>query len=419
MSRLGWVVLVVSGCTALPNVVTDAGLISADDAGSSFDASVELDAGVDAGVLPVDAGLAAALSNVPNLIICLPFATPFIAKTEAGPDTTNFAACTAVCTRWQDCTTETTSRGVTQLELSYVVDEDGQGNGAGGTLRFTKTGSRKDVVLFHKGGSGTEWVDDFLPGKVEQAGGTFVQPKWNQGGPGWFSRPPLTSRLERSLAGISQRPAAVMKWVALNLSDGRFSTVGCSGGSIATYYPRHWHGLDVALKYQLLMGGPVMSRIEVACRGTPVGAPKGRCTNAPATECSRDMDCSSGACSPYEWSGGLVMTAVRSTIDHLHAREINGEKDCLLKRAQPAFAISDFDDPRRVIDTQNEHRIDFVMNAGGMSTSDDGINVVASGAAVFSKLQGPKTWLVEPMGEHCDALKTERAWALLRDGAGL
>lgn len=429
MRHLLWSCLVVLGCSAPTPAPPDAGTDAGIDAGVLTDDAGAPDAGgtdagmpdgglvVDAGTPGLDGGLAAALSAVPNLIICQPGATPFVAKTEMGPDVTNYAACTTVCPRWQDCTTETMVRGAAQLDLSFVVDEDGQGNGMGGTLRFTRDGNRQKVVLFHRGGSGTEWVEDFLPGKVEQAGGTYVQPKWNQGGPGWFSRPTLTSRLERSLAGVSQRPAAVMKWVALNLAQTPFSTFGCSGGSIATYYPRHWHGLDVALKYQLLMGGPVMSRIEVSCRGQ--GAFLGRCTAAPDTECQRDADCSSGKCTPSEWSGGLVMTAVRGTIDHLHARETNGSNDCLLKRPQPAFAISDFDNGRRPIDFANEHRIDFVMNAGGMTASDDGLNVVASGAAVYSRLQGPKSWLALPMGDHCDAMHTEAAWDLLRVGAGL
>jgi hypothetical protein len=208
-----------------------------------------------------------------------------------------------------------------------------------------------------------------------------------------------------------------MKWVALNLAQGPFSTVGCSGGSIATYYPRHWYGLDVALKYQLLMGGPVMARIEAGCRG---GASfRGRCVASPEVECNTDGDCAASRCSPYEWSGGVVMTAVRDTIDHLHARETNGARDCVLRRPQPAFAVSDFDSPRRPFDLMNEHRIDFVMNAGGVTTSDDGLDVLASGAAVYASLRGPRTWTALPTGEHCEALQAEATWSVIRAGAGL
>jgi hypothetical protein len=387
-------------------------VVDAGDAGADPDGGAR-----DGGWLP--AVVAPALARLPALVICEPLAQPFVAQVEGTADATTFHRCATRCPDWRRCTRETTARGVAQLELDFVVDEDGQGHGFGGTLRFTKAGSRARIVFFHRGGSGTDWVDDFIPGRVEQAGGVALQPRWVQAGPGWFSRPHAASRLEHSLFGVSQRTAAVMKWVALELAEGPLSTFGCSGGSIATYYPRHWHGLDPILRYQLLMGGPVMSKIEAGCRG---GAPfVGRCTRAPATGCQTNADCGAqgGTCSPFEWSGGVVMTAVRATIDHLHANAVGGANDCTRRRPQPAFGISDFDSPARPFDLDHEHPIDFVMNAGGLPTSDDGLNVLASGAAIAASLRGPTKWLVTPSGEHCDALTAESTWDLLRAGAGL
>lgn len=408
--------LLVSLCAcSAPSLSSDAGSVD----GSTADGG-QGDAGSgapDAGWLTASA--TQALARLPALVICQPLAQPFITQMEGTTDPTSFHACVARCADWRQCTRETTVRGVTQVELEFVVDEDGRGNGFGGTLRFTKAGSRAHLVMFHRGGGGTEWVDDLLPGKVEQAGGVALQPKWVQQGPGWFARPHAASRLERNLFGVSQRPAAVMKWAALELAEGPLSTLGCSGGSIATYYPRHWHGLDPLLRYQLLMGGPVMSKIEAGCRG---GAGfVGRCTRAPATECQTSADCGAagGTCSPYEWSGGLVMTAVRGTIDHLHANELAGANDCVRRRAQPAFAASDFDSPSHAFDRDNEHPIDFVMNAGGMPGSDDGLNVLASGAAVAASLRGPMRWNVTLSGDHCEALTADSTWQLLRAGASL
>jgi len=370
---------------------------------------------------PADAGnaLEQALARIPELVVCQVNAQPFVTVSEGTQDNTTYQACTAVCPVWQDCTVETTVRGVPQVELNVVVDEDGQGQGLGATLRFTRDGARDHIVMFHKGGSGTDWVDDFLPGRVETSGGTALQPKWIQGGPGWFSRPFSGSRLEHSLYGVSLRVAAVMKWVWLELAQGPLATMGCSGGSIATYYPRHWHGLDPVLRYQLLMGGPVMSRVQLGCSGG--GAFLGRCTAAPDVECQATADCGAtgGTCSPYEWSGGTVMTAVRSTVDHLHANAIGGANDCFRRRVQPAFGISDFDSPLHAFDVFNEHPIDFVLNAGGLETSDDGINVISSGAAVYNRLTGSKSWTAHPTGIHCDALTAESTWDLLRGGAGL
>jgi hypothetical protein len=410
------VLLGLTACGPLQPVILDAGP-GPDDAGVAEGDGGPSDAGTtDAG--SPDAGVPADAGGL-ELVICSG-APAHVELTEAGPDTTHFQRCASRCTDWRQCTRETTARGVAQLELDYVVDEDGQGRGFGGTLRFTRTGSRRRVVMFHKGGSGTDWVEDFLPGRVEAAGGIAVQPKWVQAGTGWFARPASGSRLERSLFGVSQRVAAVMRWVGANVAQGeRFATVGCSGGSIATYYPRHWHGLDPLLSYQLLAGGPVMSKIEWACRGS---APTfGRCTLAPERACQRAQDCAAGGggtCSPWEWGPGVIMSAVRVSMDHLHAVETNGARDCLLKRPQPAFAVSDFDDPRRPVDSQNEHPIDFMMNVGGSAQSDDDLAVLASGAAVFSGLLGPRTWSVEA-GTHCDALLTEGAWQKLRVGAGL
>ena len=59
------------------------------------------------------------------------------------------------------------------------------------------------------------------------------------------------------------------------------------------------------------------------------------------------------------------------------------------------------------------------MNAGGMTSSDDGLNVLASGAAVASSLRGPMRWNATLSGAHCDALTAESTWQLLRVGSAL
>jgi len=380
----------------------------------------------DAGTPQSDAGGqtdgGAILPNVPNLIICQPATDPWVHKSELSPTTTRYQSCATVCSDQSACAVETTARGRTQVELSFVVDEDGQGNGFGGTLRYTKDGARDHVVLFHKGGAGTEYVDDVLPQKVENAGGTAVEPKWVEEVDtkvGWFSRPFAESKLERNLFGVSLRPAAVIKWVRANLATAPISTAGCSGGSIATYYPRHWHGLDPALRYQLLSGGPVMSKIQAGCGSSEKG--KGRCTLTPTIECTSDTACqpTGGTCSPYQWRRlDIVMKAVRGTIDHLHAKETSGSTDCDDSNVQPAFDASDFNSPTHPMDQYNEHRIDFMVNVGD-SLADDYLNVLASGAAVYSGLTGEKSWTAQTTGVHCDSFKTEAAWKMLKAGSGL
>lgn len=409
--------LVVAACGSTTGGGTgrDGGALSA-DAGLSVDSGVAPDGGT--------GSLDAILAAIPNLVICAPATDPWVHKTEMSPNTTHYQSCATVCADWKTCTVESMARGTTQVEVSYVVDEDGHGNGFGGTLRFTKAGARDHIVMFHKGGSGTEYVDDDLPIKVEAAGGTAIEPKWVKEADtavGWFSRPFADSRLQKNLYGVTLRPAAIMKWVSVNLATAPFSTAGCSGGSIATYYPRHWHGLDPVLRYQLLSGGPVMSKIQAACGSAELG--KGRCTMAPSTECTKTLDCGvgGGTCSPYEWDRAkidIVMTAVRGTIDHLHSFATNGSADCTDARAQPAYDESDFDSASHAFDSHNEHRIDFMTNIGSFG-ADDFLYVVSSGAAVFNGLTGEKTWTAQTSGIHCDSFKTDAGWALLKAGAGL
>lgn len=436
--------LLCAGCGASGS--PDGGPGPAPDAGSDAALAPDVEAvevGVDAGPGPADGGasdggpsdgglsadsgaltasVAEVLERIPNLVICTPAADPWVHQTEMSPGPTHYQSCAARCSDWTACTVESTVRGRTQVEVAYVVDEDGSGNGFGGTLRFTKEGARDRLVMFHKGGAGTTYVDDDLPARVEAAGGTYAEPKWvaeADTAVGWFSRPFAGSRLEKSLFGVSLRPAAVMKWLYLNVSGGPFATAGCSGGSIATYYPRHWHGLDVVLRYQLLSGGPVMSKIQAGCGGADRG--KGRCTLAPTLECQRGAECGAGggSCSPYQWKrGDLIMKAVRGTIDHLHAAATGGTADCDDGNPQAAFDQSDFDSPTHAFDAFNEHPIDFMANVG-VPRADDDLNVLASGAAVYSGLSGRKSWTVQTTGIHCDSFKTEAAWALLRGGAGL
>jgi hypothetical protein len=369
----------------------------------------------------IDAETLEALAKLPDLVICEPADDPWVHQSEGVP-LTRFHACVSRCTDWSQCTVETVARGRPQWELAFVVDEDGAGNGYGGTLRVTKGGDRALTVLFHKGGSGTDYVDDDVPEKVEASGGTAIEPKWvNEDDVkfGWFSRPAAASTLESNLYGIAARPAAVFKWIALNLATARFSSVGCSGGSIATYYPRHWYGLDGVLKYQLLGGGPVMSKLQAGCGSASIGL--GRCTEKPGIECTDSAACGAdgGSCSMYTWRRpSLVMQAVRNSVDHLHSLEIDGALDCVLANPQPAFDASDFDSAAHPFDAHNEHPIDFWMNVGG-SNADDDLSLLASGAAVYGALTGTKSWNVETHGIHCDALKSDAAWLQIRVGAGL
>lgn len=76
-----------------------------------------------------------AWDEIPNLVICKPIsADPFVYKSETGFDQTFFQSCAEVCTDFNVCMIDNSVRGRAQKELYFVVDEDGNGNGFGGTL---------------------------------------------------------------------------------------------------------------------------------------------------------------------------------------------------------------------------------------------------------------------------------------------
>jgi hypothetical protein len=284
------------------------------------------------------------------------------------------------------------------VRLTFEVD------GVSGLLRFSM-GARDKTVLFHRGRKGTDWPNRWLVRKVLEAGGTPVEVRWIGTHPfGWLTRP---DGEPSTLPHVVARPAAVIEWVYENIALGQpIGTVGCSVGSIATYYARYFHPIDDVLRYQLVGGGPPIHTVNAGC-GSLVKDPPGRCGHDPLIGCTTDGDCweELSSCSGFLWNRGGGMARL---IDHVHATS-----DCTAGRFHPSFADSD----HRGGDVHNEHPIDFMMNTNFPRAGDDDMGVAAHAALIYAELTGPKSWS-HWHGRHCAWLGSELAWEKLRAGMG-
>ena len=95
-----------------------------------------------------------------------------------------------------------------------------------------------------------------------------------------------------SLPALLVRPAAVIQWARAYLipSSVKFATIGCSGGSIATFGPVYWLGLAPIVDYQYLSSAlPGVYDIPAACAKTQ--STYGICENDPTRSCRDDRAC--------------------------------------------------------------------------------------------------------------------------------
>jgi hypothetical protein len=164
------------------------------------------------------------------------------------------------------------ARGGQMLVLAFVVD------GMGGHLVYTPDGD--NVLVTHGGVGGTGLLHEFdLAVQARSTIKTFSL-GWERGvglfgatgngGSGWLTRKDAAGTTMRALA---VRPAAAIAFVKHQFGQGkRLGTVGASFGTIATFGPHVWWGLDSILDYQLLIGGPPLWDVNVGCGRDHVAA---------------------------------------------------------------------------------------------------------------------------------------------------
>jgi hypothetical protein len=78
-------------------------------------------------------------------------------------DTVSYRWARTCADAWNTLSLQTMARERLQIEVSFVVDETGQGIGAVGTLRFTSDRDGTQTVFFHKGAGGTDWLYPVRP----------------------------------------------------------------------------------------------------------------------------------------------------------------------------------------------------------------------------------------------------------------
>ena len=189
-------------------------------------------------------------TTLPAVTVC---AGPDWVKSNPTSDSVVYR-CKRVCSA-QDgskCTYPTTDIIGNHLRtIAFVVDS------MAGQMRWNSPSTIAAGVFHHSGLNGTSFASDAFGRDVRALWAAFgnegvriVEPA-REGGVdalGWFARKSGTGT---TLPALAVRPAALIQWTRANLvpSDAKLGTVGCSGGSIATFAPVFWHGLGPIVDY--------------------------------------------------------------------------------------------------------------------------------------------------------------------------
>ena len=279
----------VAACSGSSAPVTAGGPSGVDPPGPGADGGAGSDAGSvppppapadDAGVAsaagppPGDGGASPPLLPLHFCTVTTPADLPSAFDVTKGADFASFA-CKQTCADWKTCTFDAVTpaaqggqpvlskRGNLQMKgLAFVVD------GMGGHMIFTPDGT--DVVLSHSGAGDVDVMHVFDQNIQSQTGAKTVAVSWEVGYPqifspglGWWTR---QDAQPTSMRALVRRPASVLKWVSDNFAAGhKLGTVGSSMGTVATFGAKVWYGLDPAIDYQLLIGGPGMWDINAGC----------------------------------------------------------------------------------------------------------------------------------------------------------
>lgn len=358
-------------------------------------------------------------------------------------------ACKQACADWRQCTAPAVQRNsgpelrhfrkpsLPKPSLAFVVD------GMGGHLAFTADGFESEPLMFIQHGGGGSYYPtgtaDFLEHKAQvrtvmadwEDGFVFDIP-WPPGWEGWgyLTR---TSAQPSSVPKMIARVAALLAWVHGNLSAGKpFGAMSCSMGANAIFGPVVWHGLDDAIDYQLVTGGPFFWDINRACG---LGAyDHGYCSLDGATRCTGDADCpgadadSNSFCRyPKSIEQGEEWL-YESVINHVHATQ-----DCQILRSSanpdaprnPAFDEGSFGF-RSGADWRIDHLTDFVVDVGGFPIDGeleggDEAALLGHFMQIFNRIEPPgnRRWHAFGDSHHCRAFDNGDAVRIAIEGMGL
>lgn len=280
--------------------------------------------------------------------------------------------------------------------------------GMGGQLRWSCKGTK--TLFLHVGGPGTGWWTQKKSAfrELEEDGIRLVEIKWEKGAfgaklgekelhAGWFSR---MDEKATTLKWLSARPGAMMKWVHDNLSDGhRFGTVGCSGGSTATFSPVYWHHTELSpiLDYQFVSGAAVFWDVEAWCGASKEKEKEGRCENEPLRRCTQDKDCGEPkAKCAFLYPSNVLGLGVRNVVDYI----LGGGEYCRAGKPHPFMKESSFRYTKGSLNFK--HQVDFDFGEGGLDAMDDTLaGSTGNLARIYEKISGPKNWFDNEGYFHC------------------
>jgi hypothetical protein len=391
---------------------------------------------------PRDAQKSAA-SHLPAVMICKPGKDVWPASevadtwriTRPTSDAITFE-CSQECpaTAWQKCTYPAPdiddAKGRPYQMLAFVTDL------MGGELHWNLPYDESIGVhsitaglLLHSGGPGTSWIDAIggpqrLHEKVrafwnslERDGLRLVGLRWQSAARGgWISH---KDALPSTLVERTRRPGAVMLWVHDHLipAEVKFGTLGSSGGSIATFSPVYWHGLDSIIDYQLLGSGPPLAwDINAVCTGQ-ANPDTGVCELAPEISCHNDAMCGSGRCAFPATSNNLIAKAAKAVVDYL-ART---DKACQRGEYREVFNASSYKFTQG--DWVYDHPVDFDIATVDPNdffglfrgAADTALSVTYTAGKTYASIQTEaKTWTVHYGGRHGAGTQAPRFLEQLR-----
>lgn len=336
--------------------------------------------------------------------------------------------CTPCTGGWRSCIKDSgikDTKGKNLKVIGFKTKRDKRG-----MLRFNvlPPDIRPRAVVFgHNGGVGTisgdKWViggpdrrapDGFFR-PLEEAGVIYVAVQWAQGQcglkdvigfecAGWFSSPNGDT-----LRSATEDPAAVMRFVYNEFARPQgltYGTVGCSAGTLATFGPVYWHGLDQIVAYQFHGSMIAPFNLNQMCMGEKsINRGPGRCENNPTRQCEGDHQCESGQCA---FPG--IPPGQAKVIDYVHKTNA-----CQSGQFDQRFDQSSYQTtaPSRPIST----KIDIKMATGGGKSSDTSVGYTWSAANTFDFLRN-REWSTEQT-LHCAFMTSASVAERILQGLGI
>ena len=377
-------------------------------------------AGDDVAVMPD-----ASPSALPALTLCHADASNVAAAYVIDKTTTTATyACAQACSDVATCSVDLldqqghpvqSSRGGALKLLVFVVDD------MGGDFIYTSDGD--DVVVTHGGVGGTGGLHDF--DRELQAHSTLktVSLNWDYGvgvfgsggggGGGWFTRKDTTGT---SVHALAVRPAAAIQWVKQNFAVGKkLGTVGASFGTIATFGPHVWYGLESIIDYQMLIGGPPYWDVNMGCGRAHTSAGHcdvdvAPCTGNPNSSYGND-DPACGADATNQCRVPTIMAQLagaESEFDNAINYVINSTACSPAATRDPDLDASSL---AFTVDNWTFHgRIDFVAQEGAPQPpqSDQGMGE-GHAMYVYTAIQSAKGWIDDDGHHHGDAWQKDPA----------